>query len=451
MNLSRHLPSHFNQKLIYTAILTSCLTGLAIPGQAVAKAKPVSSSAEMRRLRAEVSRLQAQNHELQQALKSSSTVASHHPPTAANPFVAKEVAPTTAQLASTPKMGEMKCGAGMMGASGAMPKEHRFTMNPVWGGLDMFWNMPKDTLMMNVKWMHNQQGGLQNGGNTLSAAQSAMQYMMPPTGQSMDMFMFMPMWGVTEDLTLMAMINYSYMSMPMDMSMMGTVSSSAPMNVGGIADTNLDAIYRIADNLVGTFQINIPTGSTQQMYSPAAMGPIQCSNGQGQGCYNELMPYNMQLGAGVVGLMPALTYNWFDESKDYNLGGQISGTAWVGNNDGWSPGNSIKLSAWAQTAIDDFGLWLRSNYTNQASLSGCSDTVSGNCQNPNGMGGTGYLMPGFNPSNYGGEVANIMVGASYNYKMFSLGIEGGVPYYQNFNGTQNMNSYQINSGVSMMW
>ena len=163
------------------------------------------------------------------------------------------------------------------------------------------------------------------------------------------------------------------------------------------------------------------------------------------------MSYNMQLGAGVVGLMPALTYNWFSDDKDYNLGGQVSGTAWAGNNDGWSPGNSTKLSAWAQTGIDDFSLWLRSNYINQASLSGCSAAISGNCQNPNGMGGTGYIMPGFDPQNYGGEVATLLIGASYNYKMFSVGVEGGVPYYQNFNGTQNMNSYTINSGVSFMF
>ncbi len=291
MYQSNTLPNHFSPNLLRAAIAACCISMTTLPVVAKAKSRTTSSSkAEVQRLQREVERLQAQNNELRQSINQ----AKHSPAskevnkapmlaTDTNPFAAKDIAPQAGRIATSSKVGEMTCG-GSMNMSAGMPKEHRFTMNPVWGGLDMFWNMPKDSLMMNVKWMHNQQGGLQKGTETLSSAKANSQYMMPPTSQAMDMFMFMPMWGVTEDLTLMAMINYQYMSMPMNMSMMGNAQPSAPMNVGGIGDTNLDAIYRIADNLVGTFQINIPSGSTQQMYSPGAMTPENCAKGMGPGC-----------------------------------------------------------------------------------------------------------------------------------------------------------------------
>lgn len=359
----------------------------------------------------------------------------------------------------------MACGANMMDGGMKMEPGSQFLMNPVWGGLDMFWNMPKDSIMMNVKWMHNQQTGLQQGASPVDANPGVApysRYMMPPTSQTMDMFMFMPMWGVTEDLTLMAMINYQYMSMPMQMNM-ATTQPMAPMNNGGLMDTDVDVIYRISHDFVGTLQLSIPTGSTQQTYNPGAMG-LNCSEAQGgerwaPGCWNNLSPYGMQMGAGVPGLTPALTYNWISDDYLWNVGGQASGTAYLSTADGWSPGNMIKLSIWGQRAIDGFTLWLRSNYTNQAQIQGCSTAITGNCINPAAgtatfetiVGGTGAIMPGFNPANYGGEVLTVLLGASYQYGMFNFGVEGGVPAYQNLNGIQLMNSYYINAGTSFMF
>jgi hypothetical protein len=386
---------------------------------------------------------------------------------AASPFAAKEIAKTPGAAAKTAagmscganmKQG-MSCGANIGGSPMKMEPGSNFLMNPVWGGLDMFWNMPKDAVMMNVKWMHNQQTGLQQGTSPVQmnpAAAPYSKYMMPSSSQTMDMFMFMPMWGVTEDLTLMAMINYQYMSMQsqMNMPMMGVNNvSMAPMNTGGLMDTDFDIIYRISHDFVGTFQVSAPTGSTQQAYNPAGMAGYQpgaCSGYvKGTGCWNQLSPYGMQMGAGVPGLMPALTYNWISDDVLWNAGGQASYNAYAGTNNGWSPGNTFKLSVWGQRAFDNFTVWLRSNYTNQAQIQGCSNQITGAAYCNSGA--TNYFGPQFNPSSYGGQAINVLLGASYTYGMFNVGLEGGVPAWQNLNGVQLMNSYYINAGTSFMF
>ena len=466
-------------KVLTLCVSTALLAGFDFSKPVVAKTKKKSS--EIERLQDENERLRRQIEQLQAAVAIPVKQPSGTRVNQDNPFSAKEITriDSAGGSAGASTAGGMKCGAAMKGSSkrvemkcGATMKagemscggRSNFTMNPVFGGLDEFWTMPEDSFMLNVKWMHNQQGGLQQGTTPYNPYTTAvpngggMKYMMPPTDMTMDMFMFMPMWGVTENLTLMAMVNYMYMGMGMNMNMMDHYSPSAPMNVGGISDTNLDVIYKLPwiENLVGTIQLNLPTGSTQQMYNPAGMG-IQgyCpSKMGGPGClkWNNPVSYNMQLGAGVVGIMPALTYNWFADDNEYNAGGQVSGTAWLGTNDGWSPGNNIKISLWGQKSWDkNWTSWVRTNYLITMGLAGCSSAISGSCVSPNGMDGVGTLMPAFNPENYGSQVGTVMVGSSWTRNGFSLGLEGGVPYYQNFNGVQQMNSYQIWSGASYMW
>ena len=395
--------------------------------------------------------------------------------TAASPFAAAPIPKSTAPVAAAAAPAAaanagMACGANMGGMK--MEPGSKFLMNPVWGGLDMFWNMPKDSVMMNVKWMHNQQNGLGQGTSSVPiniASSPYNKYMMPGASQSMDMFMFMPMWGVTEDITLMAMVNYMYMSMPSQMLMGNPMQSysMSPMNSGGIMDTDFDIIYRISHDFVGTFQVSAPTGSTQQTYNPSGMVGYQkgacVGMMSGPGCWNQLTSYGMQMGAGVPGLMPALTYNWITEDEKWNLGGQASYNAYAGTNNGWSPGNMFKLSVWAQHEIfDDWTVWLRSNFTDQAQIQGCSNQISGvaYCEN---RSLTNTYMPGFNPSMYGGKVANLLLGFSYTYGMFKIGVEGGIPVYQNLNvgnnimsngqpiGVQLQNAYYINAGTSFMF
>jgi len=60
-------------------------------------------------------------------------------------------------------------------------------------------------------------------------------------------------------------------------------------------------------------------------------------------------------------------------------------------------------------------------------------------------------MPDADPHNYGGQIINPFVGAYYRYNSFNIGLEGGVPLYQNLNGLQMKNSWQLTGAVQTMF
>ncbi|MDD2768693.1 MAG: hypothetical protein PHT19_08155 [Methylococcus sp.] len=442
--------------------LNCCLTAIlaaiaAAPTESLAKSKNPPS--RVHALEDENAELRRQVEELQTKLRESEAAAAKQiaAPVPANPFAPKEVAKTAAAAGAPSKAGgEMSCGARMAGGDMKMEPGSQFYFNPVWGGMDMFHTHPKGMWMANVKWMHSQDNGLMAGTapvnpqNVYTGMKNGMAskypYMMPGTGQTMDMFMFMPMYGVTDDLTLMAMINYQYMTMPMTMNMgmkMGYMTEGmAPMDSGGLGDTQVDAIYKIGQwgqhNLTGTMGLNIPTGSTsQQTYN--MMGdnkPAQI-----------LSPYDMQNGQGTVNLMPALTYQWLSEDALWNLGGQASGVYHIGTKNGYSMGDSVTLSAWGQRAFGDATAWLRAKYINTAQIYGSNPNMNKYTYVGNGA----WLMPDYNPQNYGGDVLNMLVGSSYQYHNYSIGLEGGIPVYQDLNGIQLRNSWYLNAGFQAMF
>jgi len=104
------------------------------------------------------------------------------------------------------------------------------------------------------------------------------------------------------------------------------------------------------------------------------------------------------------------------------------------------------LSTWGQRAFGPATTWVRLRYTDTAQIRG-QDTQIQLLMDPM----NGAPMPDADPHNYGGKILNAFVGASYKYKIFSFGVEGGVPAYQYLNGLQMKNSWQITSGFQAMF
>jgi hypothetical protein len=323
--------------------------------------------------------------------------------------------------------------------------------NPVLSGTEFFHNHPKGMWMFNTKFMHMEMDGLQAGTSHVNPSQVGpavmakspvknvqYPYMMIPTKMYMDMYMLMPMYGVTDRLTLMAMINYQTagMDMLMDMGNMmpggpyHKITSSTPMRTFGLADSEVDATFKIDHNWSATLGIGIPTGSIYQQID--MMGKTYRA------------PYDMQNGAGTASLKPSLTYHYITEDALWLFGGQATYTAYVGNNDnGWSRGNNIKVSGWIQRAFGPATTWLRLTNNNWGSIHG-HDTEIDKLK-------MGAPTPDAYTSNYGGDQLDLLFGAAYKYNAFSFGVEGGAPVYKNLNGLQMSPSWLLNASFQAMF
>ena len=384
-----------------------------------------------------------------------------------------------AQPAAGKTSAEMTCGANMMFK---MPAASLFYYNPVFGGSeDMFHTHPEGMWMFDVRWMHSEKDGLQAGTTPIGVANvgpavlpgspypSKYPYMMIPTRMTMDMIMFMGMYGVTDKLTLNVMLNYQGMNMPMlmdmgNMPMMGMggmdmgmgmgmsmpmppyhqVSGQPPMVTGGLGDTQLYASYKIYDDraygdVTGTLGLSFPTGDTRQQISMMGFG--------------FRAPYDMQLGTGTFDLKPALTYSWLSEDAKWNLGAQVLGTLHLNASDGWAYGNSYKISAWLQHAwTDSVTSWVRTTYTDTAPIRGADAAIgcySFACNPANSM--QLAPMPDADPHNYGGQILSFFGGAAFQYHAMSIGVEMGAPVYQNLYGLQLRNHWQVTTGIQAMF
>ena len=128
-----------------------------------------------------------------------------------------------------------------------------------------------------------------------------------PDSMDMQMHMFNAMYGVTENLTIMAMTSYVVKSMSMTTfnGMMGsTVLGTSSGTTDGLGDSMVGVNYRVyhdaINSVVAGLNLTLPTGSaTRQitMLSPMASYMFMRA------------PYGMQTGSGSVSLVPSLAYS----------------------------------------------------------------------------------------------------------------------------------------------
>jgi len=249
------------------------------------------------------------------------------------------------------------------------------------------------------------------------------------------MHMLMLMYGLTDHLTLMGMTNFQDNAMDMLMNMgMGNGNKPEPtMRTSGIGDTELRGIYKITDYLVGSLGLSIPTGNITQEFTTMNM--------------KFRAPYDMQLGSGTVDIKPALTYNDLSGDAAWNWGGQATYTHHIGRNDaGYSLGDNVKLTTWLQRALGPVSTWFRLAYSHTEHISGRDNEIQ-KILDPK----MGAPSPDADPLNYGGERLDGFVGISFARGPFSMGIEGGVPLYQDVNGLQLETDWFLTAGLQIMF
>ena len=317
--------------------------------------------------------------------------------------------------------------------------------NPAFGD-DIYHNHPAGMWMFNYKYMHMGMDGLRDGTSDVATGSVGNgrglpydNYMMIPTSMTMDMHMLMAMYGINDKLTVMGMASYvdTEMNMLMDMGRRkdpNTRKTDVPMETSGLGDLELRGIYKFNANLNTSLGLSLPTGKIDEDYVTMKT--------------TWRAPYDMQLGSGTFDLKPALTTSFLSDDALWNWGGQAMATIHLGTNDnGYSLGDSLKLNTWLQRALGPAVIWMRASYSTTASIDrydpAIQRSLDGAMMSPS--------MPGANPDNYGGQTIDAFIGISVAVGSCSIGIEGGIPLYQNLNGLQMKSDWLLTAGIQYMF
>jgi hypothetical protein len=316
----------------------------------------------------------------------------------------------------------------------------QLVFNPAFGDM-MYHTHPAGMWMLSYQYMHMDMKGLRDGTADVGLDRIGYkrnreyEYMMIPTKMTMDMHMLMAMYGVTDTWTVMVMPSYvqTKMDMLMDMGpMMSKNGATAydPMKTGGLGDTEVRGSYKINDTLTASVGLSLPTGSVSEEVTSMKK--------------TFRAPYDMQFGSGSYDLKPAITYSALSADAQWNWGAQAAYTWHTAKNENdWRYGDTVKVNGWLQRAFGPASGWLRLAGSDTGSIRGKDQKIE-DLQ-------AWSSMPDADPDNYGGTRIDGAVGTSLSLGPASLGVEFGVPLYQNLNGLQMKTSWFLTAGLQVMF
>lgn len=293
---------------------------------------------------------------------------------------------------------------------------------------------PKNEWMMSYRYMRMNHTDVLSGQDKVDEMTIFNNYLVNTTQMNMDMHMLMGMYGFSNRLTGMIMLNYLNNSMEMEMLSVdghdhGSTTSGASSNhsmemkSSGIGDVDLNLLYGIIKNnstqLILNGGVSLPVGSIQILGKEDDMLYA-----------NQRLPYMMQLGSGNFDFSPGLT--WVFQQNKFAISSQFSSVIRpFYNKVGYKLGNEYSVNLWgAYNWWNSFSSSIRieGNFINN--ISGSDPQVYK------------YNEIGANPMNYGGKKAMLYLGLSYQFEKglmenLRMNAEYGIPLYQNVNGLQN--------------
>ena len=261
-----------------------------------------------------------------------------------------------------------------------------------------------------------------------------------PTEMSMDMYMLGAMYGLTDQITLMAMVNYISKEMKhitfqggMGTNRLGTFVTESE----GFGDTTLAAMYRLLDvhngdsetHVLVSAGVSLPTGSLSErdkILTP--MGDTSL----------VVLPYPMQLGSGTYDFI--LRAGATHRINDLSLGAQYSGTFRTGENSkDYTLGDIHEGTAWAQYQLAPWiSIGARVKAMTQDSIDGIDSRIVAPVQtaDPNFQGGDRVDV--------GGSIN--LIGQPGEFCGHRLAFEYMQPIYQDLNGPQLETDYTFMVG-----
>ena len=250
-------------------------------------------------------------------------------------------------------------------------------------------------------------------------------YMVVPLDMDMHMHMLGLMYAPTDRLTLMGMVNLVEMSM--DHRMMNGMTFETESS--GLGDSSLTAMYRFWDGHRQRahfgLSLLLPTAEVdEEDFIPAAGTDTR-------------LPYPMQLGSGSWGLGPSLT--WLGQNDCWSWGAQLSGKFYLDDNDeGYRLGDRGELTAWGARRINEWlSLSLRLAGSTWGNISGEDDDL------------LPLPVPTVDPDLRGGSKLDASAGFNVQFPGTGarLGVEAGLPLWQDLNGPQLGSDWWIIAGV----
>jgi len=280
--------------------------------------------------------------------------------------------------------------------------------------------------MIAYRYMHMEMDGMRDGTDNLSSSEVLTDYMVTPERMSTDMHMLGGMYGVSDELTLTAMVPYIKKGMDHVTRMGGRFTTKSE----GFGDVQVGGLYTLRrwneQQVHLNLGLSMPTGDIDETGNTPAMQDAQ-------------LPYPMQLGSGTWDFLPGITYLGQDDR--YSWGAQAVATVRTGDNDnGYTLGDRLDATTWGAYQLNSS--WsgsARLRWQTWGNIDGQDDKL-----NP-------MMVPTADPDLQGGTRADALLGVSFlardgAFKGQSLAVEGGVPVYENLDGPQMSADWMVTVG-----
>lgn len=293
--------------------------------------------------------------------------------------------------------------------------------------------------MLAYRYSRMEMDGLGDGTDSVSTTEVLDDYMMAPVAMSGNMHMFGMMYGLTDRLTLTAMLPYIEKSMRMQRRTGDrfTTRSSGP---GDIKVNGLYTLFENQDTLRGTtadhgrreqqlllkLGLSLPSGSIDEK-DDTPMGA------------DRKLGYGMQLGSGTYDPQLALTY--VSQYPGWSWGTQANAVLRVGeNSEGYRLGNQYGLTGWvARNLRPDLSVSLRLDGKVWRDIHGKDEDLNAR------------MSPGLNTDLKAGKRIDALLGINFYQQQgklagHRLAAEFGVPVYQDLDGPQMQLQYRMTLG-----
>ncbi|MEO0369008.1 MAG: hypothetical protein AAF197_09520 [Pseudomonadota bacterium] len=278
--------------------------------------------------------------------------------------------------------------------------------------------MPKGDWMLSYRYMDMDMDGSRIGQNRVSAREivgtgmNPGQFLVAPTRMPMQMHMVGVMYGISDQVTLMGMLNFHENKMDHLIRNGRTFTTESD----GLGDSQVSALVQLQNtaNSILNLEIGVslPTGSIDERDDTPAMS-------------NAFLPYPMQLGSGTYDLILGLTYVGQDGA--FGWGAQARGVVRTGTNDeGYTLGDTLMVTSWlSRNLADALSVSARVTFSTESNIEG-----QNNALNP-------MMVQTANPELQGGERWDIGLGLNWILAGgHRLGLEYTIPFAQDLDGPQ---------------